>query len=131
VHIGDEYFLGSSDKSCYFLKEKAVSESSGELTVDKKSIYKQIGYHLHGLFIQGVFKLSRHETALLEIWTIHPEILPSIDAYFKQPKIGGQSTPRIKILLYTISPLSTTGFWFAIRKIVRTLNGCMYFVPVS
>ncbi|KAJ1938811.1 hypothetical protein FBU59_004327 [Linderina macrospora] len=128
-HIGDQYFLDSSDKVSYFLEEQAVVD--GKLAVNKSQAINKIGHGLH--IHEPLFAELSHSDKVRQI--AHrlgyddPRILQSM-VICKQPSIGGEvPLHQDSCFLYT-KPLSACGFWFALEDCTLT-NGCLEFIPGS
>ncbi len=129
-HVGDEYFLQSSDKIHYFFEPSALSPTNTLLTPKHASINK-IGHALHVL--DPLFHAPTINTTTATIVTQlgyrDPRVLQSM-VICKQPEIGG-AVPghRDDTFLYT-KPCSALGFWIALEA-CTVRNGCLSFVPGS
>ncbi|ORX69134.1 phytanoyl-CoA dioxygenase family protein [Linderina pennispora] len=128
-HIGDRYFLDSSDKVSYFLEEQAVVD--GRLAVDKTRAINKIGHGLH--IREPLFAKLSHSNKVRQVAQRlgydDPRILQSM-VICKQPSIGGEvPLHQDSCFLYT-RPLSACGFWFALEDCTLA-NGCLEFIPGS
>ena len=112
-HARDRYFLDSGGAVRFFFEEEAPDELN------------KIGHALHDL--DPVFdRLSRQPklAALVqELGLAEPLLLQSM-YIFKQPGIGGEvGWHQDATFLYT-TPITVTGFWFALDDADRD-NGCL------
>ncbi|KAJ2767515.1 hypothetical protein GGI18_005781 [Coemansia linderi] len=132
IHIGDQYFFDSADKTSFFLEEGAIDSSSGgRLTVEPHRAINKIGHGLH--LTEPVFAELTHSAPVKDI--AHglgfrdPRVLQSM-VICKQPGIGG-AVPwhQDSTFLYT-QPLSACGFWLALEDCTLD-NGCLEFIPGS
>ncbi|ODV95419.1 hypothetical protein PACTADRAFT_33987 [Pachysolen tannophilus NRRL Y-2460] len=129
-HVGDEYFLNSSDKICSFFDTDAFNDE-GKLIKPKEKSVNKIGHNLHSLNDE-YYKISfdeRIQDISKKLGFKDPRILQSM-LIFKQPEIGG-SVPshQDSTFLYT-EPLSAIGFWFALEDCTKE-NGCLSYYPGS
>jgi phytanoyl-CoA hydroxylase len=129
-HVGDDYFIGSSDKIRYFFEEDAF-DKQGNLNRNKAAAVNKIGHALHEQ--DPVFKsvsVTRRNRAIADsLGFKDPRILQSM-VICKQPEIGGEvPTHQDGTFLYT-EPLSAVGFWYALEDCTLE-NGCLEFVPGS
>lgn len=128
-HVGDAYFLESSDKIRYFFEEGAVSD--GKLTVAKEKAVNKIGHALHDLnpAFRAMSVTKRNKEIATSLGFAEPKILQSM-LIFKQPEIGGKvPSHQDGTFLYT-KPQSAVGFWYALEDCTVT-NGTLAFVPGS
>lgn len=128
-HVGDTYFLESSDKIRFFFEEGAVRE--GELTVAKEKAVNKIGHALHDLNpeFNKVSVTHRNRDIAKCLGIEDPKILQSM-LIFKQPEIGGKvPSHQDGTFLYT-KPQSAIGFWYALED-CSSHNGTLAFVPGS
>ncbi|CAD6943995.1 unnamed protein product [Tilletia controversa] len=129
-HVGDEYFLGSSDKVRFFLEEDAVK--GGELVVEAGRAVNKVGHALHVLdpTFHG-FTFGEKIQALARSLRVHadPRVLQSM-IICKQPSIGGPVPEHNDSTFLYTDPPSALGFWFALEDCTRS-NGCLSFQPGS
>ena len=125
-HIGDTYFLTSSNKIRYFFEEDAISPS-GTLKKPQHLSVNKIGHCLHEL--SPNFKsisLNRRNAAIARSLGFRdPRVLQSM-IICKQPQIGGAvPAHQDSTFLYTRLP-SAVGAWYAMQDATRA-NGCLSF----
>lgn len=128
-HIGDAYFLESSDKIRFFFEEGAVRD--GKLTVAKEKAVNKIGHALHDLNpeFNKMSVTARNRDIATSLGLKDPKILQSM-LIFKQPEIGGKvPSHQDGTFLYT-KPQSAIGFWYALED-CTSHNGTLAFVPGS
>ncbi|KAK9464509.1 hypothetical protein V1512DRAFT_230562 [Lipomyces arxii] len=130
AHIGDDYFLGSSDKIRFFFEQGAFSPT-GELVKPKAKAINKIGHALHNL--NPTFNDStvndRNRAIAQSIGFKNPYVLQSM-IICKQPEIGGKvPSHQDSVFLYT-DPPSAVGFWYALEDCTAE-NGALSFVPGS
>ncbi|KAG5356361.1 Phytanoyl-CoA dioxygenase domain-containing protein 1-like protein [Yarrowia sp. B02] len=128
-HVGDAYFLESSDKVRFFFEEGAVKD--GKLTVPKEKAVNKIGHALHDLNpeFHKMSVTARNREIAASLGLSDPKILQSM-LIFKQPEIGGKvPSHQDGTFLYT-KPQSAVGFWYALED-CSTQNGTLAFVPGS
>ncbi|ODV57835.1 phytanoyl-CoA dioxygenase family protein [Ascoidea rubescens DSM 1968] len=130
-HIGDEYFLESSDKISYFFEPDAFNKE-GELIKAKEKSINKIGHSLHTKdekFNKITMKDSRIQKIARQLKFVDPRVLQSM-LIFKQPEIGAKvPSHQDGVFLYT-KPLSAIGFWFALENCSQK-NGCLSYNPGS
>jgi len=129
-HIGNKYFLRSSDKISFFFEPDAF-DSNGRLT---KPIQKSVNKIGHGLHILD--KEFRSITINPDISQIckqlnfkDPRALQSM-IIIKQPGIGNEVPPHTDSEFLYTDPVTCLGFWFALEN-CTTNNGCLQFIAGS
>ncbi|KAE8229955.1 hypothetical protein CF326_g5060 [Tilletia indica] len=129
-HVGDAYFLSSSDKVRFFLEEDAVRE--GRLVVEKGKAVNKVGHCLHALdpvFHDFTFGSRLQELARSLGLHQDPRVLQSM-IICKQPSIGGPVPEHNDSTFLYTDPPSAIGFWFALEDCTPS-NGCLSFQPGS
>ncbi|CCH46327.1 Phytanoyl-CoA dioxygenase domain-containing protein 1 [Wickerhamomyces ciferrii] len=128
-HVGDDYFLQSSDKIRFFLEPGAFN-SDNKLIKSKERAINKIG---HGLHIDPVFNKHtiNHKSKEIvdKLGFQDPRVLQSM-IICKQPEIGGEvPSHQDGTFLYT-EPQSAIGFWIALEDCNET-NGCLSYLSGS
>lgn len=135
-HIGDAYFLNSSDNVLFFFDTDAFGDD-GELKYPKEQAINKIGHALHKS--NDVFKqttVNQKVASLVQsLGYTDPRVLQSM-CIFKQPT-GEKNVERENAVpphtdgtfLYT-EPQSAIGFWFALEDCTIE-NGCLWYHPGS
>ncbi|ODV87016.1 hypothetical protein CANARDRAFT_121886 [[Candida] arabinofermentans NRRL YB-2248] len=129
-HVGDDYFINSSDKVHYFLEPDAVNDNGELIKPIDKSINK-IGHGLHFLNekFNSITVNDDISSICKQLGFKDPRALQSM-VIIKQPEIGGKvPSHQDGEFLYT-DPLSCIGFWFALEKCTLN-NGCLSYIPGS
>lgn len=129
-HVGDDYFLNSSDKVHFFFEDKAF-DNEGNLVKPKTKAVNKIGHALHTLnpTFYNVSLNERNVSIVKDLGYKDPRILQSM-LICKQPEIGGEvPTHQDATFLYT-DPQSAVGFWYALEDCTLE-NGALEFVPGS
>ncbi|KAK9321683.1 hypothetical protein V1517DRAFT_325856 [Lipomyces orientalis] len=130
AHIGDDYFLKSSDKVRFFFEQDAFDDK-GELTRPKEKAINKIGHALHNLndeFHADTIN-DRNRAIAQSLGFKDPLVLQSM-IICKQPEIGGKvPSHQDSVFLYT-NPPSAVGFWYSIEDCTAE-NGALSFVPGS
>lgn len=136
-HVGEQYFLDSSNKVSYFFDVDAFDDD-GKLTYPKEVAINKIGHNVHELeplFHDITFTDEiRNITKTLEFED--PRVLQSM-IIFKHPTIDETKLERLNevpphtdgTFLFT-KPQSAIGFWFALEDCTKD-NGCLSFNPGS
>lgn len=128
-HVGDSYFIDSSDKISFFLEPDAFK--GDELIKSKQKSINKIGHGLH--MKDEVFKEftinSKSVSIAKQLGFIDPRVLQSM-VICKQPEIGGEvPTHQDGVFLYT-EPQTAIGFWIALEDCTES-NGCLSYLPGS
>jgi phytanoyl-CoA hydroxylase len=129
-HVGDQYFLDSSDKISFFFEEDAF-DKEGALNKPKEKAINKIGHALHVLdpAFESISLTKRNVEIADSLGFKDPRILQSM-LICKQPEIGGEvPTHQDATFLYT-EPQSAIGYWYALENCTAD-NGALEFVPGS
>jgi hypothetical protein len=129
-HVGDAYFLDSSDKVSFFLEPGAFDKDEN-LIKEKHLAINKIGHGLH--IVDDAFKKVTINEKTVEIARqLHftdPRVLQSM-VICKQPEIGGEvPSHQDGVFLYT-EPQTAIGFWIALED-CNEVNGCLSYLPGS
>lgn len=130
THVGNDYFLESSDKISFFFEEDAFDEN-GVLTKPKEKAINKIGHALHVLdpVFSPISITKRNIDIANSLGFKDPRILQSM-LICKQPEIGGEvATHQDATFLYT-EPQSAIGYWYALEDCTVN-NGALEFAPGS
>ncbi|KAK9245380.1 hypothetical protein V1506DRAFT_538404 [Lipomyces tetrasporus] len=130
AHIGDDYFLKSSDKVRFFFEQDGFDDK-GELTRPKEKAINKIGHALHNL--NDEFRADtindRNSAIAQSLGFKDPLVLQSM-IICKQPEIGGKvPSHQDSVFLYT-DPPSAIGFWYSLEDCTAE-NGALSFVAGS
>ncbi|KAK9453059.1 hypothetical protein V1511DRAFT_506411 [Dipodascopsis uninucleata] len=130
AHIGDDYFLKSSENISFFFEQDAFSDK-GDLVKSKETAINKIGHALHNLNdnFHEVSINDRNRAIARSLGFKDAQVLQSM-IICKQPEIGGEvPSHQDSVFLYT-DPPSAVGFWYALED-CSTENGALSFVPGS
>ncbi|QPG77351.1 hypothetical protein FOA43_004763 [Brettanomyces nanus] len=129
-HIGDKYFLESSDK-IHFLFEPGSFNENGKLERPVDKAVNKIGHGLH--FLNEKFRAITINDGIASICKQmgykDPKALQSM-VIVKQPRIGGEVPPHTDSQFLYTDPISCLGFWFALEDCTLE-NGCIGYFPGS
>lgn len=128
-HVGDDYFLNSSDKISFFMEPGAFDEKN-QLTKPKDKAINKIG---HGLHLDPVFypyTINPMTKDIVEkLGFKDPRVLQSM-IICKQPEIGGEVPSHQDGTFLFTKPQSALGFWIALEDCDEN-NGCLSYLPGS
>ncbi|KAK9473306.1 uncharacterized protein V1510DRAFT_406677 [Dipodascopsis tothii] len=130
AHVGDDYFLGSSDKVRFFFEGDAFGVD-GELLKPKEKAINKIGHslHVHDSKFRDATVNGRNKAIAQALGISDARVLQSM-IICKQPEIGGAvPSHQDSVFLYT-DPPSAVGFWYALEDCTAE-NGALSFVPGS
>lgn len=134
AHVGDEYFLNSSDNVSFFFEPSALEEKHGKtyLVKPKEQAINKFGHALHlydSEFEKVTVKNPKVEEIVKKLGFHLPRALQSM-VICKQPGIGGAvPSHQDGVFLYT-NPQSAVGFWIALED-ATIENGCLSYAPGS
>ncbi|KAI0464089.1 hypothetical protein LJB42_001690 [Komagataella kurtzmanii] len=129
-HVGDKYFLESSDRIHYFFEVEAFDED-GKLTKPVEKAINKIGHGLHFLNEKySAITINERISSIARQLKFHdPRVLQSM-LILKQPEIGGKVPSHQDGEFLFTEPQSCIGFWFALEDCTVD-NGCLSFIPGS
>ena len=124
----DQAFLASATGIHCFFEEEAF-DAQGRLRQPKAQSINKIGHALHDL--DPVFDKFSRGPALADLAAdlglMQPQIWQSM-LIFKQPGIGGEVRWHQDATFLHSTPVTVTGFWFALEDATRD-NGCLWVQP--
>ncbi|GME83268.1 unnamed protein product [Ambrosiozyma monospora] len=128
-HVGDDYFLNSSDKISFFFEVDAFED--GELVKPLDKAINKIGHGLHFLNkkFYDVTVNDEIKTIAKQLGFKDPRAVQSM-VIVKQPEIGGVVPSHTDAEFLYTNPVSCKGFWFALQDCTLT-NGCLSYYPGS
>jgi phytanoyl-CoA hydroxylase len=128
ARTADDWFLGSGDAvRCFF--EVEAFDADARLAVPKEHAINKIGHAMHDLDpVYDAFSHG-HDLASLAgaIGLEQPRIVQSMHI-FKPPRIGGEVRWHQDATYLRTTPMTVTGFWFALEDATRD-NGCLWVEP--
>lgn len=134
AHVGDDYFLNSSDNISFFFEPDAFEDINGrqELVKPKEKAINKFGHGLHisdPLFHTITVENPRVKEVVSMLGFEQPKALQSM-VICKQPEIGGAvPSHQDSVFLYT-EPQTAVGFWIALEDATAE-NGCLSFASGS
>lgn len=130
-HIGDKYFLDSSDKIHYFFEPEAISDDTHEFKVPVGKAVNKIGHGLH--FLNDEFNavtVTDDVASICRQLGLRDAKAVQSMCVIKQPHIGAEVPPHNDAEFLYTDPVSCVGFWFALQD-CTVENGCLEFIPGS
>jgi phytanoyl-CoA hydroxylase len=124
----DAWFLGSADAVRCFFEAEALA-ADGRLRRSKAASINKIGHALHDL--DPVFAEFSHGPRLAELAAdlgLAEPLLRQSMFIFKPPGIGGEVRWHQDASFLYDTPMSVTGFWFALED-ASVDNGCLWVEP--
>ncbi|GMM34972.1 hypothetical protein DASC09_022970 [Saccharomycopsis crataegensis] len=128
-HVGNDYFLDSSDKISFFFENDAFED--GKLTKPKEKSINKIGHALHCLDpdFEKVSFSDKVKGVSKSLQFKDPRILQSM-VICKLEEIGGEVPSHTDSQFLYTKPLELCGFWFALED-CTIANGCLSYNPGS
>lgn len=128
-HVGDEYFLKSSDNISFFL-EPGAFDKDNNLTKPKEKAINKVGHNLlkDPVFFDHTVN-AKVQAIVNKLKFKDPRVLQSM-IICKQPQIGGEVPPHQDGVFLFTTPQSALGFWIALEDCDES-NGCLSYLPGS
>lgn len=127
-HARDAYFRESGDSIRFFFEQEAF-DADGSLIKDKHAALNKVGHALHD--DDPVFAAFSRDPKMArtarDLGLIDPVLAQSM-YIFKPPHIGGEVDCHQDSTFLHTTPMTCTGFWFALEDADDT-NGGLYGVP--
>jgi phytanoyl-CoA hydroxylase len=124
----DRAFLDSARGIHCFFEEEALDET-GRLRQAKALSINKIGHALHDLDpVFDAFSRGPELADLADDLGLREPLLVQSMVIFKQPGIGGEVRWHQDATFLHDTPVSVTGFWFALEDATRD-NGCLWAEP--
>lgn len=124
----DRAFLDSARGIHCFFEEEAFDEA-GRLRQPKALSINKIGHALHDFDpVFDAFSRGPELAAVADDLGLHEPLLVQSMVIFKQPGIGGEVRWHQDATFLHDTPVSVTGFWFALEDATRD-NGCLWAEP--
>ncbi|KAE9527676.1 hypothetical protein AGLY_012749 [Aphis glycines] len=129
-HVGDDYFIESADKICFFY-EKAALDDDGRLLVDASLALNKVGHALHRL--HPTFEACTYSDKVTNVCRslgLSKPVVPQSMYIYKNPGVGGQVVSHQDSTFLFTEPDSLVGFWIALDDATEE-NGCLWMIPGS